>query len=200
VTTGLVLSAVVDDRRRAVEATQRILRDLREQTLRDPLTSLYNRRFLEDYLERELIRAKRERASLALIMMDLDRFKQINDSAGHPAGDQVLVEVGALLKRHVRGSDIACRYAARSSRWCFPRRRSRARAAGARRSARPSGASRSCFAASPLRSGSRCVRPCDRRGGSPARRRSGPLRSQGSGRNQVRMFGGPIDRDGETAE
>src|SRR5260221_547026 len=110
VTTGLVLNAVVDDRRRAVETTQRILRNLREQTLRDPLTSLYNRRFLEDYLERELIRAKRERASLALIMMDLDRFKQINDSAGHQAGDQVLVEVGALLKRHVRGSDIACRY------------------------------------------------------------------------------------------
>src|SRR5438445_12149497 len=110
VTTGLVLSAVIEDRGRAVEARQRLLQELREQTIRDSLTSLYNRRFLQDYLERELIRAKRERAPLALIMMDLDRFKRINDSAGHPAGDQVLVQVGALLKRHVRGSDIACRY------------------------------------------------------------------------------------------
>jgi diguanylate cyclase (GGDEF)-like protein len=110
VTTGLVLNAVIEDRRRAVEATQHLLLELREQTIRDSLTSLYNRRFLQDYLERELIRAKRERAPLALIMMDLDRFKRINDSAGHQAGDQVLVQVGALLKRHVRGSDIACRY------------------------------------------------------------------------------------------
>ena len=110
VTTGLVLNAVIADHGRAVEAAQRLLRELREQTIRDPLTSLYNRRFLQDYLERELIRAKRERAPLALIMMDLDRFKRLNDSAGHQAGDQVLVQVGALLKRHVRGSDIACRY------------------------------------------------------------------------------------------
>src|SRR5438445_816437 len=110
VTTGLVLSAVIEDRGRAVEATQRLLQDLNDQTFRNTLTSLYNRRFMQDYLERELIRAKRERAPLALIMLDLDRFKQINDSAGHRAGDQVLVEVGALLKRHVRGSDIACRY------------------------------------------------------------------------------------------
>ena len=110
VTTGLVLSAIIHERGRAIEATQRVLQELREQTIRDSLTSLYNRRFLQDYLERELIRAKRERAPLALIMMDLDRFKQINDSAGHQAGDEVLVEVGALLTRHVRGSDIACRY------------------------------------------------------------------------------------------
>jgi len=110
VTTGLVLSAVIGDRGRAVEATQRLLQDLREQTIRDPLTSLHNRRFLEDYLPRELIRAARELAPLALIMIDLDRFKRINDSAGHQAGDRVLVEVAGLLQRHVRGSDIACRY------------------------------------------------------------------------------------------
>jgi diguanylate cyclase (GGDEF)-like protein len=110
VTTGLVLNAVIGDRRRATEGMQRLLRDLREQAIRDPLTSLYNRRFLLDYLPRELIRAKRERAPLAVIMIDLDHFKRVNDSAGHQAGDQVLVEVGVLLKRHVRGSDIACRY------------------------------------------------------------------------------------------
>jgi diguanylate cyclase (GGDEF)-like protein len=110
VTTGLILSAVIEDRRRAVEAAHRILNELRAEMMHDPLTSLYNRRFLQDYLPRELIRAKRDRTSLAVIAMDLDHFKRINDSAGHHAGDQVLVGVGALLKRHVRGSDIACRY------------------------------------------------------------------------------------------
>jgi len=110
VTTGLVLHAVIDDRRRAVETAHRILNELREQMMRDPLTSLYNRRFLQDYLPRELIRAKRDRTSLAVIAMDLDHFKRVNDTAGHQAGDQVLVGVSSLLKRHFRGSDIACRY------------------------------------------------------------------------------------------
>ena len=109
-TTGLVLSAVVDDRRRLLDAMQRVMRDLREQTLRDPLTSLYNRRFLHDHLERELIRAARGPEPLAVIMIDLDYFKRLNDRAGHLVGDRVLAEIGALLKRHVRGSDIACRY------------------------------------------------------------------------------------------
>jgi diguanylate cyclase (GGDEF)-like protein len=110
VTTGLVLSAVIEERRRAVETMQGAMGDLREQTIRDPLTSLYNRRFLYDYLQRELIRAGRERAPLAVMMIDLDHFKQLNDRAGHQAGDQVLAEMGALLERHIRGSDIACRY------------------------------------------------------------------------------------------
>jgi diguanylate cyclase (GGDEF)-like protein len=110
VATGLVLNAAVSERRRAIDVLRNTLSDLREQTLRDPLTSLYNRRFLHDYLPRELVRAERERARLAVIMIDLDHFKQINDSAGHAAGDEVLVEIAALLKRHIRGSDIACRY------------------------------------------------------------------------------------------
>ena len=110
VTTGLVLSAVIDDRRRAVEAMQRAMGDLREQAIHDALTSLYNRRFLQDYLPREIIRAAREPSPVALLMIDLDHFKQLNDRAGHQAGDQVLLETGALLTAHVRGSDVACRY------------------------------------------------------------------------------------------
>lgn len=110
VATGLVLNAALRERRHAIDGLRNALHDLREQTLRDPLTSLYNRRFLRDYLPRELIRAERDRARLAVIMIDLDHFKQINDSAGHAAGDEVLVEIAALLTRHIRGSDIACRY------------------------------------------------------------------------------------------
>ena len=110
VTTGLVLSAVVGEGARAMEALRRALQNLKEETIRDPLTGLYNRRFLGDYLSRELIRAKREEGRVALIMIDLDHFKQVNDTAGHAAGDLVLMEIATLLKRHIRGSDIACRY------------------------------------------------------------------------------------------
>jgi diguanylate cyclase (GGDEF)-like protein len=86
------------------------LKTLKEEAIRDPLTNLYNRRFLQDYLSRELVRAKREGIRVAVIMIDLDHFKRVNDTAGHSAGDEVLVQVAALLKRHIRGSDIACRF------------------------------------------------------------------------------------------
>lgn len=110
VITGLVLNAVVGERSRAIEALAQALQTLREEAIRDPLTNLYNRRFLHDYLSRELVRAKRERIRVAVIMIDLDHFKRVNDTAGHSAGDDVLVQVAALLKRHIRGSDIACRF------------------------------------------------------------------------------------------
>ena len=110
VITGLVLNAVVGERGRAIEALAHALKTLREEAIRDPLTNLYNRRFLHDYLSRELVRAKREGIRVAVIMIDLDHFKRVNDTAGHSAGDEVLVQVAALLKRHIRGSDIACRF------------------------------------------------------------------------------------------
>ena len=110
VITGLVLNAVVGERSRAIEALAQALKTLREEAIRDPLTNLYNRRFLHDYLSRELVRAEREGIRVAVIMIDLDHFKRVNDTAGHSAGDEVLVQVAALLKRHIRGSDIACRF------------------------------------------------------------------------------------------
>jgi diguanylate cyclase (GGDEF)-like protein len=110
VITGLVLNAVVGERGRAIEALAQALKCLREEAIRDPLTNLYNRRFLQDYLSRELLRAEREGFRVAVIMIDLDHFKRVNDTAGHSAGDSVLVQIAALLKRHIRGSDIACRY------------------------------------------------------------------------------------------
>jgi diguanylate cyclase (GGDEF)-like protein len=83
---------------------------LRQQSVRDPLTGLYNRRFLEEALDRELARLERKNLPLALIMIDVDNFKHFNDTFGHEAGDAVLRDLGGILQRHVRGSDIACRY------------------------------------------------------------------------------------------
>ncbi len=87
------------------------LRDtLREQSSRDVLTGLFNRRYMEESLYRELRRATREGGSLGLIMADLDHFKELNDTLGHAAGDVVLRAVGGFLQTAVRGEDIACRF------------------------------------------------------------------------------------------
>jgi diguanylate cyclase (GGDEF)-like protein/PAS domain S-box-containing protein len=83
---------------------------LREQAVQDPLTGLFNRRHLEDSLVRELHRAQRNNSSVCLAMLDLDRFKQFNDSFGHHAGDALLCALAQLLRQHVRDSDIVCRY------------------------------------------------------------------------------------------
>lgn len=87
------------------------LRDtLAEQALRDPLTGLFNRRYLDEALPREVSRAQRNRTPLTVAMLDIDHFKRFNDEHGHDAGDLVLSEIGALLRADVRGGDIACRY------------------------------------------------------------------------------------------
>jgi diguanylate cyclase (GGDEF)-like protein/PAS domain S-box-containing protein len=83
---------------------------LREQSMRDHLTGLFNRRYMEETLERELLRASRKQLSLGIIMLDVDDFKRFNDTYGHAAGDAVLRELGNLLLEHIRGEDIACRY------------------------------------------------------------------------------------------
>ena len=78
--------------------------------MRDPLTGLFNRRYLEETLERELHRAGRKELALGLIMIDVDRFKSVNDRFGHAGGDAYLRALGVLLRGSVRGSDIVCRY------------------------------------------------------------------------------------------
>jgi diguanylate cyclase (GGDEF)-like protein len=83
---------------------------LKYQSVRDPLTGLFNRRHMEEFLARELLRANRNHKPLAVFMIDLDHFKQFNDSFGHEAGDILLREVGALFVSQIRGGDIACRY------------------------------------------------------------------------------------------
>ncbi|MEA2518530.1 MAG: hypothetical protein QOF49_610 [Chloroflexota bacterium] len=87
------------------------LRDtLQAQSTRDPLTSLFNRRYMEDSLERELYRAAREQGELGVVMADLDHFKAFNDRSGHVAGDAVLRSLAELLTSSVRAEDIVCRY------------------------------------------------------------------------------------------
>jgi diguanylate cyclase (GGDEF)-like protein/PAS domain S-box-containing protein len=82
---------------------------LRAQSIRDPLTGWFNRRYMEETLEREISRAARNRRPLALIMFDVDNFKQFNDSFGHEAGDLALQNLCDRLKSHVRNEDVACR-------------------------------------------------------------------------------------------
>ncbi len=83
---------------------------LRHQSVRDPLTSLYNRRYLEESMEREVLKAIRTVGSFGVIMVDIDHFKKFNDDHGHQAGDHLLKEFANHLRLHVRGDDIACRY------------------------------------------------------------------------------------------
>jgi len=83
---------------------------LREQALHDPLTGLFNRRYMEETLEREFSGAARENYAVSLVMLDVDHFKNINDTYGHQAGDMTLKLLSELLSGHVRGRDIACRY------------------------------------------------------------------------------------------
>jgi diguanylate cyclase (GGDEF)-like protein/PAS domain S-box-containing protein len=84
--------------------------ELREQALRDPLTGLYNRRYLNETMPRELLRSAREKICLSVIIGDIDFFKKINDTFGHQVGDQFLVEVARTLEECTRGSDLVCRY------------------------------------------------------------------------------------------
>jgi diguanylate cyclase (GGDEF)-like protein len=83
---------------------------LRSQSIRDPLTGLFNRRYMEETLEREVRRAQRAGRPMAVLMMDLDHFKRVNDDFDHDAGDALLREIGAALLRNLRREDVACRF------------------------------------------------------------------------------------------
>ncbi|MGA8619156.1 MAG: sensor domain-containing diguanylate cyclase [Candidatus Sulfotelmatobacter sp.] len=91
-------------------ANIRLREALRTQSVRDGLTSLYNRRHLEEILECEVRRTARADQTLGILMIDLDRFKRFNDTYGHDAGDAVLREIGAALTTGVRAEDFVCRY------------------------------------------------------------------------------------------
>lgn len=90
--------------------SKRLMKILKESSLRDPLTGLHNRRFLEEYQGKLVALSERQEMSIQLIMCDLDHFKRTNDTYGHQTGDRVLVEVASILISSVRKSDMIIRY------------------------------------------------------------------------------------------
>jgi diguanylate cyclase (GGDEF)-like protein/PAS domain S-box-containing protein len=100
----------ITERKQAQDSLLKSQALLREMSVRDFLTGLFNRRYMEETLERELLRAARKGLSLGIMMLDADGFKRFNDIYGHAAGDAVLRELGDLLIAHFRGEDVACRY------------------------------------------------------------------------------------------
>lgn len=107
-----LISLVMDvtERTRAEREVQVLQDRLRDESTRDALTGLYNRRYLEETLGRELILAERHGHPVSVIMSDIDYFKAVNDTYGHLGGDEVLRVFGTLMRRHARASDIYCRY------------------------------------------------------------------------------------------
>jgi diguanylate cyclase (GGDEF)-like protein len=91
-------------------ANLKLRQDMRDLSIRDQRTGLFNRRYMEEALALELHRTTRNNEQLAVIMIDIDKFKHFNDSFGHDGGDTVLGALGAFLQKHVRGSDIPCRW------------------------------------------------------------------------------------------
>ena len=104
-----VLRGVVDTLALAL-ANLRLRETLRQQSIRDPNTGLYNRRYLEETSSRELRRLERSGQPMAVIMLDVDHFKQFNDTFGHEAGDLVLKQVASTLLDHAREGDVVSRY------------------------------------------------------------------------------------------
>lgn len=89
---------------------QNLKEQLQQQAIRDPLTNLFNRRYLAEMLPFQLARAQREEKPLSVVMLDIDRFKRLNDSYGHQVGDALLREVSRFLRRRVRKTDMLFRY------------------------------------------------------------------------------------------
>ncbi len=105
-----VMTNTIAERIGVTLSNLRLREKLRSQSIRDPLTNLYNRRYLEETLDRELKRAARYSRPLGILMLDIDHFKEYNDRYGHEAGDIVLYELGKFFQSQIRAEDIACRY------------------------------------------------------------------------------------------
>jgi diguanylate cyclase (GGDEF)-like protein len=89
---------------------QQLRAELEERAIRDPLTNVYNRRYMVEFLDNEIARAEREKTSTSVVMIDLDNFKQFNDTYGHQCGDVILQAFANFLMEHTRRGDVICRY------------------------------------------------------------------------------------------
>lgn len=105
-----VLAVSVAERIGLALSNLKLRSELKELSIRDPLTHLYNRRYMTETLDLELRRAERKKLTAGIIMVDIDHFKDFNDRFGHAAGDELLRALGDLLHAHLRAGDIACRY------------------------------------------------------------------------------------------
>jgi diguanylate cyclase (GGDEF)-like protein/PAS domain S-box-containing protein len=101
-------------------ANLRLRETLRDQSIRDPLTGLFNRRFMQESLEREMHRARRKKHALSVLLVDLDHFKPFNDTFGHDAGDFVLQSLADVFRSFFRSDDVACRYGGEEFAFILP--------------------------------------------------------------------------------
>ena len=93
-----------------LEEIDHLRAELQEQAIRDPLTNAYNRRYLTEFLDKEIMRAERKRTPVTIVILDVDNFKHFNDSYGHKCGDEVLKNITQFLNEHSRRGDVVCRY------------------------------------------------------------------------------------------
>lgn len=104
------MKRLVGDLREQLRQNETLRQALKEQAIRDPLTGLFNRRWMEETLQRELSRAKREQGSVVLCLLDIDHFKSVNDRFGHAMGDQILQALAGNIQAMIRETDVGCRY------------------------------------------------------------------------------------------
>lgn len=106
--------ALVEERtrelRNAYDDLKSQYEQLRQEALRDALTGLFNRRYLDETLEREIRQAQRHQQPVGMVVLDIDHFKQVNDTYGHDGGDAVLRALAQLLQIHIRSGDVVCRF------------------------------------------------------------------------------------------
>jgi diguanylate cyclase (GGDEF)-like protein len=95
---------------RQLEEIEKLRAELQEQAIHDPLTNVYNRRYMAEFLDKEIARAEREKTPVSIVILDMDNFKQFNDTYGHKCGDIVLQFFANFLVDHTRRGDVVCRY------------------------------------------------------------------------------------------